>query len=102
MLAGLDVGTSSVKGLLVSPDDGRVLARAEVAHALSTPRPGWAEQDPEAWWEGAQAVLAALGRAGEITAIGLTGQMHGLVTLDAGGRVLRPAMLWNDGRTGDE
>ncbi|MDP1846230.1 MAG: xylulokinase [Solirubrobacteraceae bacterium] len=102
LLAGLDVGTSSVKGLLVSPDDGAVLARAEVPHRLSTPRPGWAEQDPEDWWAGAQAVLARLASQGEIGAIGLTGQMHGLVALDAAGRVLRPAMLWNDGRTGAE
>ncbi|MEA2220808.1 MAG: xylulokinase [Solirubrobacteraceae bacterium] len=102
MLAGLDVGTSSVKGLLVSPEDGAVVARAEVEHPLSTPRPGWAEQDPEDWWSGAQAVLGALAREGEIGGIGLTGQMHGLVTLDAGGRVLRPAILWNDGRTGAE
>ena len=102
LLAGLDIGTSSVKGLLVCSDDGTVLARAEVPHRLSTPRPGWAEQDPEDWWAGAEAVLAQLGRAGEIGAIGLTGQMHGLVALDAAGRVLRPAMLWNDGRTGAE
>ena len=102
LLAGLDVGTSSVKGLLVSPQDGAVLARAEVAHRLRTPRPGWAEQDPEDWWAGAEAVLAQLGGAGTIGAIGLTGQMHGLVALDAAGRVLRPAMLWNDGRTGAE
>lgn len=101
LLAGLDVGTSSVKGLLVSPDDGTVVARAEVPHPLSTPRPGWAEQDPEDWWSGVQAVLEQLGE-GAIGAIGLTGQMHGLVALDAGGRVLRPAMLWNDGRTGAE
>jgi xylulokinase len=102
LLAGLDVGTSSVKGLLVSSEDGEVVARAEVEHALSTPRPGWAEQDPEDWWAGAQAVLAALGDAGEIGGIGLTGQMHGLVALDDADRVLRPAMLWNDGRTGAE
>ena len=102
LLAGLDVGTSSVKGLLVSADDGAVLARAEVAHPLSTPRPGWAEQDPADWWAGAEAVLAQLGRAGTIAAIGLTGQMHGLVALDAAGDVLRPAMLWNDGRTAVE
>jgi xylulokinase len=99
LLAGLDVGTSSVKGLLVSADDGTVVARAEAEHPLSTPRPGWAEQDPADWWSGAQTVLAALGDAGEIAGIGLTGQMHGLVALDARDRVLRPAMLWNDGRT---
>lgn len=102
LLAGLDVGTSSVKGLLVAADDGAVVARAEVPHRLSHPRPGWAEQDPEDWWAGAQAVLERLASAGEIGAIGLTGQMHGLVALDAAGRVLRPAMLWNDGRTGAE
>ena len=102
LLAGLDVGTSSVKGLLVSADDGVIVACAEVEHPLSTPRPGWAEQDPGDWWSGAEAVLAALGGEGEIAGIGLSGQMHGLVALDASGRVLRPAMLWNDGRTGAE
>ncbi|HWI08912.1 MAG TPA: xylulokinase [Solirubrobacteraceae bacterium] len=102
LLAGLDVGTSSVKGLLVSADDGAVVARAEVEHPLWTPRPGWAEQDPEDWWAGAQAVLSELGRTGDIAGIGLTGQMHGLVALDAAGRVLRPAILWNDGRTARE
>jgi len=100
LLAGLDVGTSSVKGLLVRADDGAVVARADVEHPLSMPRPGWAEQDPEDWWTGARAVLDALGAEAEIASIGLTGQMHGLVALDAGDRVLRPAMLWNDGRTG--
>ena len=100
LLAGLDIGTSSVKGLLVCAEDGAVVARVEAEHPLSTPRPGWAEQDPEHWWAGAQLVLDALGEEGEIAGIGLTGQMHGLVALDAGGRVLRPAMLWNDGRTG--
>jgi xylulokinase len=100
-LVGLDVGTTSVKGLLVA-EDGTVLARAEAPHALSTPKPGWAEQDPEDWWDGAQAVLDVLGEQGEIEAIGLSGQMHGLVALDAAGAVLRPAILWNDGRTGAE
>src|SRR3712207_6783639 len=99
LLAGLDVGTSSVKGLLVSSDDGEVVARAEVPHPLSTPRPGWAEQDPDDWWRGAQAVLDVLGGVGTVAGIGLSGQMHGLVALDAEERVLRPAILWNDGRT---
>ncbi len=101
LLAGLDVGTSAVKGLLIA-EDGQVVARAEAPHPLSTPRPGWTEQDPADWWDGAQVVLEALGRAGEIAGIGLTGQMHGLVALDAHGEVLRPAILWNDGRTGAE
>ena len=100
LLAGLDVGTSSVKGLLVRAGDGAVVARAEVEHPLSMPHPGWAEQEPADWWAGARAVLDALGAEAEIASIGLTGQMHGLVALDAGDRVLRPAILWNDGRTG--
>ena len=100
-LLGLDVGTSSVKGLLVSPT-GDVLARAEASYPLSTPHPGWAEQDPEDWWRATQAVLGELRAAGPVTGLGLSGQMHGLVLLDAAGEVLRPAMLWNDGRTGEE
>ena len=97
-LVGLDVGTSAVKGLAIAPD-GEVLAREEAGYPLSTPRPGWSEQDPELWWEATQAVLARLGPA---DAIGLSGQMHGLVALDAAGRVIRPAILWNDQRTAVE
>jgi len=100
VLVGLDVGTTGVKALALSPD-GTVLARAEREYPLSTPRPGWAEQDPEDWWRASEEALAALG-VGEIAGIGLSGQMHGLVALDAADRVLRPAILWNDGRTGAE
>jgi xylulokinase len=96
-LIGLDVGTSSVKGVAID-EEGTVLGVAERAHPLATPRPGWAEQDPEDWWAGTQAVLAELGCA-QADGIGLAGQMHGLVALDAAGKVLRPAILWNDGRT---
>jgi xylulokinase len=95
-LVGLDVGTTGVKALALSPD-GDVLARAEETYELSTPQPGWAEQDPEDWWRAAEHALAGLG--GEPTAIGLSGQMHGLVVLDDRDRVLRPAILWNDQRT---
>jgi xylulokinase len=98
-LVGLDVGTTGVKALALSAT-GDVLARAEETYELSTPRPGWAEQDPEDWWRAAERALARLGA--RPTAVGLSGQMHGLVVLDDGDRVLRPAILWNDQRTGAE
>jgi xylulokinase len=98
-LVGLDVGTTGVKALAVSPA-GEVLARAEEAYSLSLPRAGWSEQDPAAWTRATDAALARLGV--EPRAIGLSGQMHGLVCLDRRGRVLRPAILWNDQRTGAE
>jgi xylulokinase len=96
-LIGLDVGTSGVKGIAID-GDGEVLAVAEEPYPLSTPRAGWAEQDPEDWWRASQAVLARLPEG----PVGLSGQMHGLVVLDASDRVLRPAILWNDQRTGAE
>jgi xylulokinase len=97
VLIGLDVGTSGVKGVAISPD-GDVVATAEESYPLSTPRPGWAEQEPEDWWRAAQACLARLPGG----PIGFSGQMHGLVVLDAEDRVLRPAILWNDQRTAAE
>ena len=99
---GLDVGTSATKGIALDAD-GTVLARAEVSYPLSTPRPGWSEQDPEDWWRASETVLAQLRRdTGEPAGIGLSGQMHGLVPLDSSDRVLRPAILWNDQRTAAE
>jgi xylulokinase len=98
-LVGLDVGTTGVKAVAID-EDGAVVARAEEGYPLSTPQPGWAEQDPEDWWSASQRALAALGV--EPRAIGLSGQMHGLVALDASDRVLRPAILWNDQRTAAE
>jgi xylulokinase len=99
---GVDVGTSGVKALAIAPD-GALLARAEASYPLSTPHPGWAEQDPADWWEATERALAELrGAAGAPAGIGLSGQMHGLVALDASDRVLRPAILWNDQRTGAE
>jgi xylulokinase len=100
ILVGLDVGTTAVKALAVA-DDGEVLARREVEYPLSTPRPGWSEQDPEDWWRATEQALAALD-VREVAGIGLSGQMHGLVALDAADRVIRPAILWNDQRTAAE
>jgi xylulokinase len=98
LLVGIDVGTSGVKALAISPD-GDVVGRAEEEYSLSIPQPGWAEQDPDDWWRATERALAALPPA---SAIGLSGQMHGLVALDERDRVLRPAILWNDQRTAAE
>ncbi len=100
---GLDVGTSGVKGILVAADGG-VIATAGADYPLLTPRPGWTEQAPEAWWQASCAVLRALQAKapGPVEAIGLAGQMHGAVFLDADGQVIRPAILWNDQRTAAE
>jgi xylulokinase len=99
-LVGIDVGTTGVKAVTISPG-GEVAARAELSYSLSTPRPGWSEQDPEDWWRATERCLAELG-SGEIAGIGLSGQMHGLVALDRQQRVIRPAILWNDQRTAAE
>ncbi|MBV9465103.1 MAG: xylulokinase [Solirubrobacterales bacterium] len=102
VVVGIDVGTSAVKAVALQ-DDGSVAARAESAYPLSTPRPGWAEQDPQDWWRATEEVLERLGaEAGQPAGIGLSGQMHGLVALDERDRVLRPAILWNDQRTAQE
>lgn len=106
LLLGLDVGTTGVKALLTRAD-GSLVAEATREYPLSTPRPLWSEQDPRDWWAGTldsvRAVFeAAPDAAARLVAVGLTGQMHGLVLLDAQGEVLRPAILWNDQRTGPE
>jgi xylulokinase len=98
-LVGVDVGTTGVKAVALSRD-GEVLAVAEEEYPLSLPQPGWAEQDPEDWWRATERALASLGV--DRASIGLTGQMHGLVLLDAADTVLRPAILWNDQRTSAE
>jgi xylulokinase len=99
VLVGLDVGTTAVKALAVSPD-GEVLARAERGYPLSIPEPGWAEQDPDDWLRAAEAALEELDV--EPASLGVAGQMHGLVAVGEGERVLRPAILWNDQRTAAE
>ena len=100
---GLDIGTSGTKALLVD-EAGRRVASDTQEYPLSTPRPLWAEQDPQLWWEACvaatRAVLSKSGaQGGDISGIGLSGQMHGSVFLDKSGRVLRPALLWCDQRT---
>src|SRR3954452_23046971 len=96
---GIDVGTSAVKVIAVA-EDGEVLERREVPYPLSTPKPGWSEQEPDDWWRATE--QAPEGLTDGVAGIGLAGQMHGLVTLDASDRPIRPAILWNDQRTGTE
>ena len=98
---GVDVGTSGVKAILVD-ESGDVLASAVEPLTLSTPHPGWAEQDPEAWWQASVAAIRAVCAAqphADVASVGLSGQMHSSVFLDANGGVIRPALLWCDGRT---
>jgi xylulokinase len=100
---GLDLGTSGVKALVLA-DDGTVSAVASAACSLDRPRPGWAEADPANWLLAARAAVHdALGRAGRepLRAVGLAGQMHGVVVCDASGRPVRPALLWPDRRAVD-
>ncbi|HKU58779.1 MAG TPA: xylulokinase [Gaiellaceae bacterium] len=97
VLVGLDVGTSGVKAVAIT-HDGELVAETDESYKLSTPQPGWSEQDPEDWWRAAQNCLSRLPEG----PIGLSGQMHGLVALGDDGNVLRPAILWNDQRTATE
>lgn len=100
---GIDTSTTSSKALLID-EQGNVIAVASNPHTMQIPKPLWSEQDPREWWEAVAAsiksVLEKAGINGErVGAVGLTGQMHGLVLLDEAGNVLRPAILWNDQRT---
>jgi xylulokinase len=103
---GIDVSTTATKAVLVD-ESGAVVGIGSAEYAYDVPQPLWSEQDPELWWDGTIAairlVLASTGVPGaDIAAIGLTGQMHGAVLLDAANAVLRPAILWNDQRTAAE
>ena len=100
MLLGLDLGTGSVKALLLD-EDGTSLGEGSAPYPVNSPHPGWAETSPEAWWMAvAEAVREAVGNRGrDITAVGLSGQMHGVVLTDEDGRPLRPAVLWADTRS---
>lgn len=101
---GLDLGTSSCKAVLIGAD-GAPRADESREYPLHAPRPLWSEQNPEDWWRAASECIRALlaGRPDcRVEAVGLTGQMHGLVLLDAAGRVLRPCILWNDQRSAEQ
>lgn len=103
---GLDVSTTATKALLVDRQ-GAVVAVASSSYEYEIPKPLWSEQDPKLWWEAAiESINAALSNSGvaaaDVEAVGLTGQMHGSVLLDAAGDVVRPALLWNDQRTSAE
>jgi xylulokinase len=103
---GIDASTTAVKAILID-EAGAVRGVGTSAYDFSVPRPLWSEQEPALWWDGTLAairsVLATTGVSGAaVAAVGLTGQMHGAVLLDASGSVLRPAILWNDQRTGAE
>ena len=100
---GVDVGTTGARAVAVD-DGGDVVSTATSQYPLLTPRPQWTEQDPAEWWRASREVLASAVSAcrdarHEVVGIGLTGQMHGSVFLDAAGEVIRPALLWNDQRT---
>jgi xylulokinase len=101
---GVDVGTTGSRAVAVD-EGGAVVAARTAEYPLLTPRPQWTEQDPAEWWRATREVLRAVAAscreaAGEIVGLGLTGQMHGSVFLDRDGEVIRPALLWNDQRTG--
>lgn len=100
LVIGLDIGTTGARALAVD-GGGTVMAEATSEYPLLTPQPGWSEQNPEEWWDATRRVLAQV--AGAVTepvlGLGLTGQMHGAVFLDAHDQVIRPALLWNDQRT---
>ncbi len=106
MYLGLDIGTSSVKGVVIDGSQ-KVVARASAPLSVSRPQPGWSEQDPEDWIAAVESVLGALRDESPdvvrgIEGIGLSGQMHGATLLDEADRPLRPCILWNDGRAAAE
>jgi len=106
LVLGIDVSTTATKAILIDPD-GAVRGIGTADYGVSMPQPLWSEQDPADWWTAAQASIrgalaAARASGADVEAVGLTGQMHGAVLLDAAGAVLRPAILWNDQRTAEE
>ncbi len=105
-LMGIDISTTGAKALLIN-EKGKVIAAKNNELPLSTPKPLWSEQEPADWWNGiVKSIRELLNETNieskDIAAIGLTGQMHGLTILDSAGEVIRPAILWNDQRTGKQ
>ena len=100
---GIDLGTSACKGILTTPT-GQILAEHSVSYPVFSPHTNWSEQSPEDWYNAAVEILSALshGRENEIRGVGIAGQMHGLVMLDENDTVIRPAILWNDGRSAEQ
>ncbi len=103
---GIDVGTSGTKTLAID-ETGAILASASAEYPCDHPRPGWSEQHPELWWDATVKTLEKVLNTGkfgpgDVAGIGLSGQMHGSVFLDEAGKVIRPALLWNDQRTAAE
>lgn len=103
MFIGVDLGTSAVK-LLLMDDDGRIVKSISKEYPIFFPQDGWSEQNPEDWYEQSIAGIREISEGYEdrISGIGIGGQMHGLVVLDENDKVIRPAILWNDGRTQGE
>src|SRR2546428_4526155 len=106
-LLGIDLGTTGVKAALFSAEDGHVLSSAFVDYPLMHPRPGWAEQDPATWWQATITAIRTCLNSGvrhgispsDVRGVGLSGQMHGVVLLDAEHQVLRPCIIWADQRS---
>ncbi|ANC40166.1 xylulokinase [Hafnia alvei] len=104
MYLGIDLGTSGVKAILLS-EEGEVIASHGEPLQVNRPHPLWSEQDPASWWRATDAAVLALGQKhslSNVRAVGLTGQMHGATLLDKQQNILRPAILWNDGRSAQE
>jgi xylulokinase len=103
MFLGIDVGTSGVKAVLIDVND-RMVAQASAPLTVERPQPLWSEQNPDSWWRATVAAVCALPgkERSAVQAIGLSGQMHGATLLDKADKPLRPAILWNDGRSEKE
>ena len=104
MFLGIDLGTSAVK-VVLTDDSDRIVAQASAPLEISRKQPLWSEQEPEAWWTACDAAVRKLGQSSDLRGVrglGLSGQMHGATLLGADDKPLRPAILWNDGRSATE